>query len=264
MKVSRSGYYAWLKRSESQHEKDDRKLLIQIKRAFHKSRRTYGSPRVHRALRRVGVYVSRKRVERLMRENGLQARVMKLYRKGVGIKRFFTSIENHRLGHAMPTGINQVWVADITYIKVDKRWRFLATVMDLYSRKIISWSLGKNRNTKLTIGVLLRAIKKRQPKAGLIFHTDRGAEYRSYEVQNVLKSHGMIVSMNRPYHSVDNAEMESFYKTLKGDVIRGNMYTTESALRTDLRSYINHFYNKQRLHSSLGYRTPNEYEAIAA
>lgn len=216
------------------------------------------------ALRRIGVYVSRKRVERIMRENGLQARVVRLYRRGVGFKRFFTSIENHRLGHAGPYGIDQVWVADITYIKVTKQWYFLATIMDLYSRKIISWSLGKNRNTKLTIGVLLRAIKKRKPKPGLIFHTDRGAEYRSYEVQKALESRGMKVSMNRPYHSVDNAEMESFYKTLKGDVIRGNIYNSERDLRTDLRSYINHFYNTQRLHSSLGYRTPNEYEAIAA
>lgn len=199
-----------------------------------------------------------------MREAGLRAKVVKHYRQLAGLHRFFTSIENQRLVNDKPTAADQQWVGDITYIKVARQWRYLATVMDLYSRKIISWSLGAAKNTQLTIGVRENAIKKRRPGQGLVFHTDRGSEYRSYEVQAVLSKHGIVPSMNRPYRSVDNAEMESFFKTLKGDVIRGAEYDCEWSLRKGLLGYINHFYNSQRLHSSLGYRSPEEYESITA
>ena len=239
-------------------------MLNLIEHEYRKSRCTYGSPRVFQALKRQGIRIGRKRVERLMREVGLRARVVKHYRRLAGLHRFFNSIENLRLDSEKPTSINQLWAGDITYLKVNKQWRYLATVMDVYSRRIISWSLGKAKNTQLTIGVLENAVKKRQPNKGLIFHTDRGSEYRSYDVQDVLKKHDMIPSMNRPYHSVDNAEMESFFKTLKGDVIRGKKYENDQTLRRDLQGYINHFYNKQRLHSSLGYRSPIEYEKISA
>ena len=235
-----------------------------IEHEYHKSHDTYGSPRVFQALKRQGVRIGRKRVERLMREAGLRARMIKHYRRLAGLHRFFDSIENLRLDSDKPTRINQLWSGDITYLKVNKQWRYLATVMDVYSRRIISWSLSKAKNTQLTIGVLESAVKKRQPKPGLIFHTDRGSEYRAYVVQDVLKRHEMIPSMNRPYHSVDNAEIESFFKTLKGDVIRGKKYENEQSLRRDLQGYIHHFYNKQRLHSSLGYRSPLEYEKISA
>ena len=262
--MSRSGYYAWVKREASERARKDKELLKLIEKAYRKSRRTYGSPRVFIALKKQGVRIGRKRVERLMRETGLQARVVKQYRQLAGLHRLFTSIKNRRLEIEKTTAIDQQWVADITYIKVDKDWRFLATIMDLYSRRIISWSLGKARNTRLTIGVLENAVKKRKPKEGLVFHTDRGSEYRSYDVQAVLAKYGIVPSMNRPYRSIDNAEMESFFKTLKGDVIRGKTYHCEDALRKDLMGYINHFHNKQRLHSSLGYRSPIEYESITA
>jgi len=199
-----------------------------------------------------------------MREAGLQARATKQYRRLPGLHRFFDSIDNIRMNIGKPSGVNQQWVADLTYIRVGKEWRYLATVMDLYSRRIICWSLGRSKNTKLTIAALKKAIEKRQPEKGLIFHTDRGSEYRSYEVQKVLNQYGIIPSMNRPYRSIDNAEMESFFKSLKGDVIRGNVYLSENSLRQHLRSYINHFYNTERLHSSLGYRSPIEFEAIHA
>ena len=243
---------------------EDKRLLSLIEHEYHKSRTTYGSPRVFHALKRQGIRIGRKRVERLMREAGLRARVVKHYRQLAGLHRFFNSIENLRLDSDKPTRINQLWAGDITYLKVNKKWRYLATVMDVYSRRIISWSLGKVKNTQLTISVLEKAIKKRQPNKGLIFHTDRGSEYRAYVVQDVLKKHEMIPSMNRPYHSVDNAEIESFFKTLKGDVIRGKKYESDQTLRRELQGYINHFYNKQRLHSSLGYLSPLEYEKIAA
>jgi len=262
--VSRSGYYAGLKREVSQRAMEDRQLLPLIERAYQKSRCTYGSPRVFQALKRQGIRIGRKRVERLRREAGRRARAVKHYRQLAGLQRFFTSIENRRLVNDKPTAADQQWAGDITCIKIARQWRYLATVMDLYSRKIISWSSGTARNTQLTIGVLENAIKKRRPGKGLLFHTDRGSEYRSYEVQTVLSKHGIMPSMNRPYRSVDNAEMESFFKTLKGDVIRGVEYDCERSLRKGLLGYINHFYNSQRLHSSLGYRSPEEYESITA
>ncbi|WP_369162754.1 IS3 family transposase [Candidatus Thiodiazotropha sp. LNASS1] len=262
--VSTSGYYAWSKRKEPRRIKEDRRLLILIEAIYYKSRCTYGSPRVYQALKKQGVRVGRKRVERLMRQAGLQARAMKYYRQLAGLHRFFMSIGNLRTEVGKPKAINQQWVADLTYIKVGKQWRYLAIVMDLYSRRIIGWSLSQSKNTKLTIAALMIAIKRRRPEKGLIFHTDRGSEYRSYDVLRVLKTQGIIPSMNRPYHSVDNAEMESFFKSLKGDVIRGKTYMDEVDLRSDLCSYINYFYNRERLHSSLGYRSPVEFEAMQA
>jgi len=262
--VSRSGYYNWLKQTESSRAKEDQELLKKIQQVYDKSRGTYGSPRVYAALKKQGYCVGRKRVERLMREAGLQARAIKHYRRLAGLHRYFDDTENKRLVMGKPTGINQQWVADLTYIKVNNKWHYLATVMDLYSRKIIGWSLGCKKNVELTTAALKHAIRKRQPAKGVLFHTDRGTEYRAYGIRAILKRHHMIASTNRPYRSIDNAEMESFFKTLKGDVIRGKVYHNEQQLRTDLRSYINHFYNTQRLHSSLRYCSPNEYEAISA
>ena len=262
--MSRSGYYAWVKRGESQHKQEDKKLLKLIKKAYEKSRQTYGSPRVFKALQKQGVAVGRKRIERLMRENRIRARAIKHYHRNYGTHLYYTGTKNLRLEIGVPTGINQQWVADLTYVKVGGQWHFLATVMDLYSRKILSWSLGKRKTSSLTIHVLRKAIKRRQPPKGLIYHTDRGAEYCAYDVKDLLNKQGIIASNNRPYHSIDNAEMESFFKTLKGDVIRGNIYHTQHELRSDLKSYINHFYNTERLHSSLGYLSPNEYEASVA
>ncbi len=262
--MSRSGYYAWVQRGQSQHKKDDETLLVLIKEVYQKSRQTYGSPRVFEALKRQGVRVGRKRIERLMRVNRIRARAIKHYHRNYGRHSYYTGTKNHRLDIGAPTNVNQQWVADLTYVKVGGKWHFLATVMDLYSRKILSWSLGKRKTFSLTLHVLRKAIKRRQPPKGLVYHTDRGAEYCAYGVKKVLEEHGMIASNNRPYHSIDNAEMESFFKTLKGDVIRGNIYHTPGKLRTDLKSYINHFYNTERLHSSLGYLSPNEYEACVA
>ena len=264
MKVSPSGYYAWRVRGLSNKANIDEKLLGRIKRIFAESRGTYGSPRVFESLKRQGIKTSRKRVERLMRDAGLRARAFRQYKRSAGLHRYFMSIQNKRLELPKPKSINEQWVADLTYLKVGKQWRYLATVMDLYSRRIIGWSLSNKKNVKLTMTALKNAIKKRDIKPGAIFHTDRGAEFRSYHVQKLLKRNGLEPSMNRPYHSIDNAEMESFYKTLKGDLIRGKTYNDERELRQDLRGYINKFYNTHRLHSSLGYRSPLEFEAMAA
>jgi len=239
-------------------------LFESIRRIFEKSRGTYGSPRIYQAMKQEGVQVSRKRVERLMRENGLRARTARVYPKLQKHNWLFRNIENKRIDLPRPDGPNQHWVADLTYIKHQKKWIYLAVVLDLYSRKVIGWSISSKRTSTLTKRALMAAIKRRRPAPGLIFHTDRGVEYRADEIQNIHKRFGIIPSMNRPGSCTDNAEMESFFHTIKGDLLKNHHFETEKKLRNCVAGYINTFYNQFRLHSSLGYRSPAEYEAIAA
>lgn len=262
--VSRSGFYDWLKRAPSPRAQDDQQLVKKIEQVYDQSRGTYGSPRVHRALQKQGEQVGEKRVARLMRETGLKGRVVKVTRKCPGLKRFVAAGENLRLDAEAPTAPDQAWVADVTYLKIAGQWRYLAVVMDLYSRRILGWSLAKRRTIDLTLSALRYAIKKRQPKAGLVFHTDRGVEYTGHSFRNELKKHGIKPSVNRAGQCTDNAHMESFFHTLKAELIRGSVFQSLHELRYALSGYINHFYNRQRLHSGIEYYTPEEYERIAA
>lgn len=208
--------------------------------------------------------MGKKRVERLMREAGLKARVSRVYRKMAGLHRFYQRVPNLRITRPKPDGPNQHWAADLTYIRVGKRWLYLAVVIDLYSRKVIGWSLGKQKTSALTKASLMMAIRNRKPAPGLVFHTDRGVEYRAHEIQSVLTRYGMQASTNRPGCCTDNAEMESFFHTLKGELIKDNRFFGEMNLRDKLAGYIQHFYNRIRLHSSLNYQSPVEYEAMTA
>ncbi|MCW8834477.1 MAG: IS3 family transposase [Colwellia sp.] len=260
LKVSRSGYYAWRYRPISTKALRDIELLGHIKRVFMASRETYGSPRVFHTLKREGVRVSEKRIARLMRENGLRAKALKTYSKPAKVKFFYKEIENKRRGVDKPTSINQQWFGDVTYLKVGSRWHYLAVVLDLFSRRIIGWAFGVNKSTKLTMKALRLALKKRKPEGEVLFHTDRGAEYRAHVVQQFLLKNDIKASMNRPGCCTDNAEVESFFHSLKADLIRGHSFSCEDELRSRSKGYLNCFYNRQRLHSSLGYKTPAEYE----
>ena len=257
--VTRAGYYAWRRRGESARRRQDRGLLVQIQTLFDRSRGTYGSPRIHRALAAVGVHVSRRRVARLMREAGLRARVVRLYRRIPGLHGFFTSIPNRQLAR-VATGFDQVWVADITYLKVAGLWRYLAVVMDRYSRRIVGWSLGATKDVRLTLAALNHAVRNRRPRPGLIFHSDRGVEYAAYAFRHRLAALGFVQSMNRPREITDNAFMESFFHSMKSDTIAGFTVTTAAELGQLVRSYIP-YYNGVRLHSGIGYRSPVDYEA---
>ena len=263
LNVSRSGYYAWCRRPISTRAVSDAELLDKIKRVFNANHQTYGSPRVFHALKRDGVCTSKKRVARLMREHGLRARALKTYSKPAKVKFFYKEIENKRKDKGKPTAINQQWSGDITYLKVGNQWHYLAVVIDLYSRRIIGWAFGKNKTTQLTVKALTLAIKKRKSKNTILFHTDRGAEYRAHIVQSFLLKHNIHSSMNRPGCCTDNAEVESFFHSLKADLIRGNTFDTADKLHSKLKGYLNYFYNRQRLHSSLGYKTPVEFEIAA-
>ena len=235
--------------------------IIQIHRD---SRGTYGSPRVYKALKRQGIAIGKKRVERLMQAQNLRGRVVTVTRRQPGLKRFIERGDNLRLGQSAPTRVNRVWVSDITYLKVHNTYKYLIVIMDLYSRRILSWSLAETRTTTETVSVLKRAIKERRPDEGLIFHTDRGIEFTGKDFRKVLKAHNMQPSVNRLGVCTDNGHMESCFHSLKAELIRGRKFNTLSDLRYALNSYINHFYNKKRLHSGIGYMSPIEYEKIAA
>lgn len=263
-KVSRSGFYAWLARAGSQRRRNDEELGARIERIHLDSGGRYGSPRVHEVLRREGVRCSNKRVARLMRERGLRARVSRLYRKGPGmVRRFFAKTGNLRLGEPLPTRTDQIWVGDLTYLRLGNRWRYLATVMDLFSRRIVGWTLSRNRTTEVTLRALKRAIAFRDPAPGLLFHSDRGIEYSAYVYQDFLKAKGIVPSMNRPRNCQDNAHMESFFHSLKAELTHRRSYASDAELNASVAGYINRFYNEKRIHSSLGYHSPVEFECLA-
>jgi len=256
--VTRGGYYAWRDRSPSERAQEDKRLIVKIRQAHRASRETYGSPRVHAALKRKGEDVGRRRIERLMREHGIQACSERLYRRMTGLSRQF-AILNNEIRQLNVTGMDQLWVGDVTYLKVDGQWRYLATVMDQYSRRLVGWSLGKERTAALAGKALQHALRERQPKSRPIFHSDRGVEYISTGYRSMVRKAGLTQSVTRPRCMNDNAHMESWNKTMKSDMYHRWAFKTDKELRQAIRSYID-FYNRVRLHSSLGYLSPMEFE----
>lgn len=260
--VTRGGYYAWRDRMPSARAMEDERLLTVIQAVHHKSRNTYGSPRVHAAMKRAGETVGKRRVERLMRENGIQAASERLYRRMTGLSRQFLMVKNE-IKVMDVSNVDQVWVGDITYLKVGQQWRYLVTVMDRYSRRLVGWALGKERTTALTRRALHNAIRLRKPTHKPIFHSDRGSEYISTQYRKALANQGLIQSANRPNRMNDNAHMESWNKTMKADMYHRSKFDNDRTLRNAIRSYVD-FYNRERLHSSLGYLSPIEFEQARA
>ncbi|MCG8382862.1 MAG: IS3 family transposase [Gammaproteobacteria bacterium] len=259
LNVSPSGDDDWKNLEPSKRQKEDVELMERIKVIHAASRTTYGSPRVHRSLRLEGI-----RVARLMRESGLKGRVVTVTRRTPRLRAFQQAGDNLRLNTPPLTSCDSEWVADITFIKVGQQYQHLITIMDVYSRRILGWSLRQHRTADDVLQLLKRVINKRRPKPGLIFHTDRGIEFMAYAIQNELRKHGIKCSYNRLGHCTDNAHMESFYHSLKGELIRGRLFRTEESLRRPLSSYIDGFYNRARLHSGIGYYSPIHYEKHAA
>jgi putative transposase len=208
--------------------------------------------------------VGRKRVARLMRRQGWRGRVVRVTRRQPGLKRFLAGGENLRKPVAPASQPNEAWVADITYLRVCGKWMYLAAIMDVYSRRIIGWSMAKTRTTALTLTALRHAMRGRRMIPGGVFHTDRGIEYRGLAYQERLRKCGIRPSVNRPGYCTDNAHMESFFHSLKAELIRGERFETEGQLRGALSGYINRFYNHRRMHSGIGYHTPAEFERIIA
>lgn len=262
--VSRSGFYDWRKRQPSRREIEDAELIRRIKVIYEANEGRYGSPRIFKTLQKQGLAIGQKRVARLMRDEGLVARVVKVTRRQPGLKRFVAAGNNLRPEGEVPSKKNKVWVADVTYLKVKGTWHYLSAVMDLYSRRIIGWSLDTSRTAATAKRALLSAIRKRGCAPGLMIHTDRGIEYRGSDYQTALKQYAIQHSLNRPGQCTDNAHMESFFHSLRAELLRGTSFQDADKLRYALGGYINHYYNRTRMHSGIGYCSPVEYEALSA
>lgn len=259
--VTRAGYYAWRLRGPSRRTLENDRLLTAIRRAHEASRGTYGSPRIYRQLQNQGEVAGENRIARLMRGSGIKARVATIRYTVPNMKRFFV-IPNQQLNKP-GTEINQVWVGDITYLKVGAIYRYLAVVMDKCSRRIVGWAFGRQKNVVLTLRALNHAVSRRKPPSGLIFHTDRGIEYAANAFRERLEELGIVQSMNRPGQVTDNAHMESFFHSMKADIIHGLVFTQDDQMLAALRSYLP-FYNRSRIHSSLNYVSPATYEKLLA
>ena len=254
------GFYAWLGRAESAHAKQDRFLTKEITRVFLQHKERYGSPRLHRALVAAGWCVSRRRVAHLMRAAGLRAKAVRGYRAKVHIHQLYARHPN-RLRTTHVTGLNQVWVSDLTFLKVGSSWRYLAIVMDQYTRRILAWSLTRRRTAAVTSAVLVLAAARRSAQ-GAIFHSDRGSEYMGAAFCATVARLGMQQSANVSGPR-DNAHAESFFHSLKAELTRGTTFTSDRGLHTALTAYMR-YYNTARLHSALAYLSPLAFERRAA
>lgn len=261
LQVSPSGYYAWLHRQPSTRARANADLVRLIHHLYHRSHQTYGAPRIHSELRAQGRSVGRHRVARLMRRSGLRGVQKRSWRPRTTDSRHDQPLAPNRLKEiCAPTTINQAWVADITYIPTAEGWLYLAAVMDLYSRRIVGWTAEAHLKTTLVKEALRQALVDRHPAPGLLHHSDRGVQYCSVEYRSLLKTHGLSSSMSAQGHCYDNAAMESFWSTLKTELIHRHLWNTRAQAKLAIFDYLETFYNRRRRHSALGYQSPIDFE----
>lgn len=258
--VSRSGFYAWSRRRPSERARMDARLAVEIAASHQQSRWTYGSPRVHRDLRARGWRLGEKRVARLMREHGIVPRQKRRFRR--------TTHSNH--GHAVAANVldrrfvakkrDRAWATDVTYLYTLEGWAYLAVILDLFSRRVVGWAISATNDTVLALEALGQALRGRRPPRGLIHHSDRGSPYASDEYRQRLAAHGIVSSMSRRGDCWDNAVAESFFATLRAELVDHERYETRAQAIASVGDYIDRFYNPRRRHSHLGYVSPLEYE----
>ncbi|WP_058470712.1 IS3 family transposase [Legionella jordanis] len=263
LNVSSSAYYAWLKGFDSPRQQEDRLLAQTLRDEFAASRQTYGVPRLQKALHKQGKHHGKARIKRLMQQEGLKPKAARRF-KVTTDSRHSKPVAENRLGRQFnPIAANIAWAADITYIHTNEGWLYLATVIDLFNRKIVGWSMGTRLVTELIEEALIMAIHRNSPPKGVIHHSDRGSQYCSNTYQSLLKKHGFVCSMSGAGNCYDNAVMESFYHTLKVEAIYGTPFKTRKDAQLTLFDYIEVFYNRKRIHSTLGFQTPSEFGMAA-
>lgn len=258
--VSMSGYYAWRRRGETAKQREDARLLGRIRAVHAKSRATYGSRRIHDELRSAGETVGRYRIARLRREAGMWCSQRRRFKA--------TTDSGHRLPvapnllpHAAAIGApNRVWVSDITYIATGEGWLYLAAIVDLYTRELVGWAMDRHMSRSLAIKALRMAWWRKQPPGGLLHHSDRGSQYASFDYQGMLKGYGMRASMSRKGNCYDNAAAESFFATLKKELVHQSRFATREQAKEAIFEYIEVFYNRLRRHSKIGNLAPVEFE----
>jgi putative transposase len=258
LQVSRSGYYGYLHRPPSAHSIEDDKLRPQVKAAFEKGRKNYGARRIKEALEKTENTVSRRRIGRLMREEKLQVKTKQKFKATTNSnhdKPIAPNLLEREFSVSTP---DTVYVGDITYIRTREGWLYLAVVIDLFSRAVVGWAMRSRMTVDLVNDAMLMAIWKRKPDKGLIFHSDRGSQYASDDYRKTLKTYTVNASMSKKGDCWDNAVAESFFHTLKIELVHHCDYETREEARAEIFEYIEVFYNRRRLHSSLGYRTPAE------
>ena len=261
LEVSSSGYYQWRKHRPGPRAQANAVLWPHLKRIFDQSRQTYGSPRLTRCLQRQHLPCSENRVARLLRQHQLQARSKRPFRPRTTDSRHAQGVAPNRLKALGPlTRINQAWVADITYLHTQSGWAYLAAVMDRFSRKIVGWSLGYTLHGFLVKDALHHALARRQTAPGLLLHSDQGVQYASGTFQTLLRAAHIIPSMSRRGNCYDNAAMESFWSTLKTELVHRCSFRDLPHASAAIHEYIEHFYNTKRLHSALNYQSPVDFE----
>lgn len=258
--VSPAGFYAWLDRPESKRAVENQKLVTEIRAIHSESGERYGSPRVHAELKARGLEVGKNRVARLMSENDVEARPKRKFRRTTDSGHEHPVAENILARNFDTSAPNQAWVTDITYIWTREGWLYLAAILDLFSRRVVGWATSASLHRSLALDALDDALKRRGVCKGLVHHSDRGCQYASAEYQERLEANDIVCSMSRKGNCWDNAVAESFFATLKGELVEHEDFYTRAEAERALFEYIEVFYNRRRRHSSLGYATPSEFE----
>lgn len=258
--VSQSGYFAWKDRPASRRQREDMILLAHVRSAFALSNGAYGSPRMTRELHDRGLAVGRRRTARLMRENGLIARQKRRFKRTTDSDHGFPVAPNLINQNFVAMGRNQKWGADISYVWTREGWLYLAVVIDLFARRVVGWATSDRLHKELALSALRKALTLRRPAKGLIHHSDRGSQYCSNGYQAELRKHGVSISMSGKGNCYDNAAVETFFKTLKSELVWRTVFQTRGAATSAIGRYIDGFYNPLRRHSTLGYISPAQFE----
>lgn len=262
LKVSRAGYYQWQKRSKSLRAINNQKLLEEIKKIYEDSRGAYGAPRIHEALKRKGILCNRKTVEKIMRENGIKARRKRRFRVTTNSNHDLPVAKNVLDRQFQVQKQDQVWVSDITYIDTEEGWLYLVVFIDLFSRKVLGWSMSAWLASDFVLNAFRMAIAKRNDKVNPLIHSDRGVQYASELMRAELELRSCPQSMSRKGNCWDNAVAESFFSTLKNELIHHEKFKTRKEAEAKIFDYVEIFYNRQRLHSTLNYLSPEEFEML--